>query len=62
MEKASGKKIKFEVEGRRKGDLQSVYANAGQAKKLLDWAATRTLDEACRDGWNWEMANVEGRV
>jgi UDP-glucose 4-epimerase len=62
VERASNRKIKIEVEGRRKADLQSVYANPKRAKELMDWVATRTIDDACVDGWKWEQAIVDGRV
>ena len=60
VEKAADKKIAFRVEGRRGGDLAVVYADASRAEKLLDWRATRSLDEACRDGWKWQGANTRG--
>ncbi len=60
VEQASGRKLKIEVEPRRRADLQSVYANPQRAKEIMGWVATRSIDEACADGWKWEQANVEG--
>jgi UDP-glucose 4-epimerase len=60
VERAADKKIAHQVEGRRGGDLAAVYADVSKAEKLLGWRATRSLDDACRDGWKWQAANVRG--
>jgi UDP-glucose 4-epimerase len=33
-----------------------IYANATKSKELLDWKASRTIEDAVRDAWNWELA------
>jgi UDP-glucose 4-epimerase len=43
MEKASGRKIPYEVVPRREGDVASVYADPSLAKAELHWEATRGL-------------------
>ncbi|VDK55326.1 unnamed protein product [Dibothriocephalus latus] len=43
MKAASGKPIKYTVEGRRPGDVSTVYADASLAKKELHWQATLGL-------------------
>ena len=60
VEGASGIKIKQQVEARREGDLESVYANVDKAKSLLGWTASRTLEDACRDGWKWAKTTPNG--
>ena len=32
-------------------------ANVDFALKELDWFPTRTIEDACRDGWKWQMNN-----
>lgn len=60
FEKASGKKIPFEVVERRSGDVESCYANATRAQNLLGWSAKRGIDDMCQDAWRWQSANPEG--
>lgn len=60
FEKASGKKIPYEILPRRPGDLPQSYANVDLAREEINWSATRTIDDACRDSWNWQSKNPEG--
>jgi UDP-glucose 4-epimerase len=60
FEKANGLKIKYEFGPRRAGDLPEFWANADKAKKVLGWTATRTLEDMCRDSWNWQKQNPNG--
>lgn len=60
FEKASGKKIPFEIVERRSGDVESCYANATRAQNLLGWSAKRGIDDMCQDAWRWQSANPEG--
>lgn len=60
FESATGKKIPYEISARRDGDLDEFYANASKAKKELDWQIEKTIEEACRDSWNWQLQNPNG--
>ena len=60
FEKASGKKIAYNIEGRRAGDIPSCYADPFMAKKELDWSADRGIDEMCADSWHWQSSNPNG--
>ena len=60
FEKANNLKIKYEFGPRRAGDLPEFWANADKAKKVLGWTATRTLEDMCRDSWNWQKQNPNG--
>ena len=44
---------------RRAGDLAEVYADASKAQKILGWKAEKTIEDMCRDSWNWEKHNME---
>lgn len=59
-ENATGKKIPYEIVGRRPGDAAVVYADPSQALDVLGWKATRGLDEICADGWRWQSSNPHG--
>jgi UDP-glucose 4-epimerase len=60
FEKASGKKIPYEVVARRPGDLAAAYADCAKANRELDWKAEKTVEEACADAWRWQSNNPNG--
>ena len=60
FERANGVKIRYEIGPRRPGDLDECYADPSKALRLLGWQAKRTLEEMCRDGWNWQQKNPKG--
>lgn len=60
FEATSGQTIPYEITDRRPGDLPEYYANADRALKELDWKTTRSLEDACRDTWNWQSHNPNG--
>lgn len=60
FEKASGKKVPYQIVPRRSGDIAKCYANPSYAKELLGWEATKTLDEMCEDSWRWQSNNPDG--
>lgn len=60
FEKVCGKDIPYKIQSRRAGDIASCYANAKKAKELLNWSATKNIDDMCRDGWNWQSKNPNG--
>lgn len=53
FEKASGKKIAYEVVARRHGDLAEYYADPTLAAKLLQWKTTLDIKAMCEDTWRW---------
>lgn len=59
-EKASGKKVPYEIAARRAGDIDELYANVSKAEEKLGWKAERTIEDACRDAWNWQEKNPNG--
>ena len=42
---------------RRAGDLDEFYADPSKAEKELGWKATRTIEDMCRDSWNYIQKN-----
>ena len=60
FEKACGFPLKHAFTERREGDLPEFWADAGKAKRVLDWQARRSLDDMCRDAWNWQKQNPMG--
>ena len=58
--KAVGKEIPYVIKPRRAGDIATCYSDATKAKEELGWEAKRTLDDMCRDAWNWQSKNPNG--
>ena len=57
FEKVTGQKVKYKIAPRRAGDLAEFYANAQKAKEELGWEAEKTLEDMCRDSWNYIEKN-----
>lgn len=60
FEKASGVVIPYVFGGERDGDLPEFWAVAKKAREVLGWRAVRTLEDMCRDTWNWQKNNPNG--
>lgn len=60
FKKASGVDIKYEIVGRRAGDLATCYSNPSKAYKELGWKAERDIEEMCEDSWRWQKQNPNG--
>lgn len=48
FEKVTGVPIPYTIEARRKGDIESMYANCDLAKIDLGWIAKFTLEDMCK--------------
>lgn len=44
--------------GRRLGDAPNICANVDKAKQTMGWAATRDIDDMCRDLHKWVMGKA----
>lgn len=60
FEKANSIKIPYVIKPRRAGDIAECFADATKAKKILGWIAEKSLEDMCRDSWNWQSHNVNG--
>ena len=47
-------KVPYQITGRRAGDIARCWADTSLANELLNWKATRTLEDMCRDAWRWQ--------
>lgn len=52
--------IPYKVVAPRLGDVAVSYGNVVKAAEELGWVAQRTLEDACRDAWRWQLANPYG--
>ena len=53
FEKATGKKVPYKIVPRRQGDIATCYAEPKKAREELGWTATKTLEDMCKDSWNY---------
>ena len=60
FETASGKEVPYQITPRRPGDIAACYADPGLAEAELGWRAELTIEDACRDAWNWQSNNPNG--
>jgi len=55
FERATGVKVKYQVTGRRAGDIEKIWADPSLANRELKWKTEITLDEAMETAWRWEQ-------
>jgi len=60
FEKVNGVTVPCRIAPRRAGDLAVCYADAEKSAKELGWRAFRTIEDMCRDSWNWQKNNPNG--
>ena len=60
FERVNGVAVNHVYGARRAGDLAECYANADKALNVLGWKTEKTLEDMCRDSWNWQKNNPEG--
>lgn len=57
FENSTGKKVPYQIVSRRAGDIASCYADPKRAKEQLGWSAKKTLEDMCKDSWNYIEKN-----
>ena len=60
FEKATGKKVPYQMAPRRPGDVPLYYGDPAKAEKLLGWKAEKTLYDMCADSWRFKEMNPNG--
>ena len=57
FERVNNLKINYKIVERRAGDIATCYSVPTKAKNELGWTAEKTLEDMCRDSWNFEKNN-----
>jgi len=60
FERASGRKIPYQITGRRTGDVAEIWAEPTLARQRLGWSAELDINAMCRDAWRWQSSNPSG--
>lgn len=55
MKKQPAKKWLIKLHQEDHGDIATCYADPQKAKEELGWTAKKTLDDMCKDSWNYIM-------
>lgn len=59
-ERACGRELPYVIAPRRPGDIAACWADPSLAERELGWKTKLTLDDMCRDSWNWQSKNPYG--
>jgi UDP-glucose 4-epimerase len=60
FERAVGRELPTQILPRRAGDVAATYCDPARAQRELGWSTRLTIDDACRDYWNWQSQNPDG--
>lgn len=60
FEKVTSKKIPYVISERRTGDIDKCYADPTKAKNVLNWNPEKSIEDMCRDAWNFQVNNPNG--
>jgi UDP-glucose 4-epimerase len=60
FEKVNNVQIPFEIVEPRAGDSAICYAKVDKASKILNWKAEYSVEDMCKDAWNWQQSNPNG--
>ena len=56
FEKVNNIKVNYKIVDRRPGDLPEYFADSTKALKELKWKTEKTIEDICRDSWNYEKS------
>lgn len=54
FEKVNNVKVNYKIVERRSGDIATCYSDPSKIKNELGWEAKKTLEDMCKDSWNFE--------
>lgn len=54
FKKVNNVNIPYKIVGRRPGDVAACYSDSTKAYNELGFKATKTLEDMCKDGWNYQ--------
>ena len=58
FEKVNDLKVNYKIVERRAGDLAEYYADPTKALNELGWKTEKTLEDICKDSWEYEKNNM----
>ncbi len=58
FEKVNNLNVNYKIVERRAGDLAEYYADPTKALNELEWKTEKTLEDICKDSWEYEKNNM----
>ena len=58
--KVLGRPLPYKIVDRRPGDIATCYADPTHAFEVMGFKCEKSLDDMCRDSWNWQSKNPNG--
>jgi UDP-glucose 4-epimerase len=55
FEEVNGVKLNYSIGPRRPGDVEKIYAQSDKVNNVMKWHAEKTMADALRDAWNWQL-------
>jgi UDP-glucose 4-epimerase len=55
FEEVNGVKLNYTIGPRREGDVEKIYAQSDKVNNVMKWKAEKTMADALRDAWNWQL-------
>ena len=59
FEKVNKVNIPFKFQPRRVGDIDICFCNPGRTHSALQWKASYTIEDMCRDAWKYQMKRIK---
>ncbi|REA61252.1 UDP-glucose 4-epimerase GalE [Dyadobacter luteus] len=55
FEEVNGVRLNYTIGPRREGDVEKIYAQSDKVNNVMKWKAEKTMADALRDAWNWQL-------
>ncbi|WP_439558395.1 UDP-glucose 4-epimerase GalE [Dyadobacter sp.] len=55
FEEVNGVKLNYTIGPRREGDVEKIYAQSDKVNNIMKWTAEKSIADALRDAWNWQL-------
>ena len=62
FKKVNNVEVPYKIVDRRPGDIATCYSDPSKAEKELGFKATKTLEDMCKDGWNYQKSKLKNDV
>lgn len=54
--------LPYIIKDKRSGDIGSCYCDPGYIKSVLNWKPEKSVEDMCRDAWNYQVYNIENFI
>lgn len=55
FEAVTGETLPYIIGPRRAGDVEQIWADVSKATTMLGWKTERTIEDALKDAWKWQL-------